>query len=440
MRNVERNHLPLIHVTKSDISLHRVTGLDFNGFLPEGEYARKVNRSWLIRNYAGNLGNALFDVALARIFQPTSSITEKTNPQNSRYSILAMANVLSEHSNIAHVLDRLNKEALIPVIASIGGQSTSVFEQSTIHPTVMELLQRAEAGSGGWIGARGAFTSALLKSHGINRVVVNGCPSLTDRSPLWNRIQRPPSTSSVKHVGAIVQVTLHGGFRDVAGRLLQLAAAKNALYLTQSISEPPHEQISATWLAHYYAGATHGTNVDEWWKSRSVTPRDLPSWGYLLEKAEYVITMRIHGAIAAIRQGRPTLLVPFDTRTSELASYADLPTASISEVLSATHLDQLGELAVQRMRELDWDRFNTDSLELFNKQGLLNSNFSHRDSLSSFPPVQQETESFAELVAFEHLNYWDSKRPNTRSIARATASFFGSSRSQAECDFIERLA
>lgn len=89
-------------------------------------------------------------------------------------------------------------------------------------------------------------------------------------------------------------------------------------------------------------------------------PLDPDTWVDFLRDFDFVLGTRIHGSVAGILSGTPTLLLAHDSRTRELADYHQIPYLPLDKITENTRAEDLYEYA-------DYTKFHDGLEETFDR-------------------------------------------------------------------------
>lgn len=300
-----------------------------------------------------NTGNFMFTEAAYRLIDAeTEQIGFSFTPRviNERFDavVVPAANWLNATADwdwLVALLEQLE----IPVITiGIGLQASSTDLAEVVVSESARTFVRLLARKAPFLSVRGRFTASWLHSIGIDNVVVTGCPSLYmklangslagEPGPLVLQSTRYAATPSFAAASSIN--------RD----LFRIAAVLDADMIFQSEMEELHLLLYGRWpepldrarvdalLACY--GLTSLPGLEAYLRRRGQVFLDLPSWSQHLARSRGLIGTRLHGAILALNSDVPAVLLAHDSRTSEIQSFAAIPTAAPSAVRSLRSQEQ----------------------------------------------------------------------------------------------------
>lgn len=302
----------------------------------------------------GNLGNLAFSCSIYRHLNlEFIGSGLKAKPENmadqADLIVIAAANWIRPDEldkrkpfwvSLAEIIE---KSGLPVALLGVGAQADSVSEDFNMSDEMLRLLRAVES-SGGVIGTRGEFTSAVLSRNGLTCHRTTGCPSLyyfasDAKIPTFDY-----RTAYVKGKGVVCGGTRYnsfrGGYSPVEVQLAHVCFERDWDYIAQS---EPYEIASALGIdmgqhrvdlavmSHLY-GAPDEAAFQAFAKRRFQAFTDYTEWmTFMQDKSVYVGT-RLHGAITALLSGVPGGLVVHDSRTKELAEYCYIPTLTIDQV------------------------------------------------------------------------------------------------------------
>lgn len=201
------------------------------------------------------------------------------------------------------------------------------------------------------IGVRGETTRAYLRSLGFpdSSIDVIGCPSLFERGAGLRVTKRAPSLSSE----SAIAINITPSVRAMAPMIeSHVKAYPKMIYVAQehyelamlmwgSSSRPKDPRIP-TYTGHPL-----------YQQDRVRFFLDSSTWVKALREVDFVFGTRIHGNIAGLMAGTPSLVLTHDSRTLELAEYHSIPYRAVQELP--------GDVDVRRLyEEASYDKFNAN--------------------------------------------------------------------------------
>ena len=293
---------------------------------------------------ANNSGNLLF---LETAFKVLSTRDAEVTPDrlaahrlgpdeiNERFDVyvLPLANAFrgSFEDSLVRLTQVIERLTIPVVVLGVGVQTAKSHVPGAIRPfdDSVKAFARAVLDRSPSIGVRGETTQAYLNELGFRDVEVIGCPSMflhgdrlvVDKRPTLDRDARIGMgiTPRISRLGPIV--TNH------------LERYPNFEYIGQDIEalrlllwgESPPDDDGTSPLPSY---AAHPLVRDD----KSVFFVDPWPWIDHMRRTDFVFGTRIHGSIAAVLAGTPSVLLTHDARTLELARYFELPQRWLGDV------------------------------------------------------------------------------------------------------------
>lgn len=210
------------------------------------------------------------------------------------------------------------------------------------------------------VGVRGEDTAAYLKRLGFGdeHVDIIGCPSIFMHGP--GPTVRPLSSNFT--VDSSLAMSASPGTGQVMTPILLDHAQRFSRfrYIPQNSSdlntmvwgEPDPQPNDISDLASIDSPLHTNDQIR--------FPLDPNTWVDYLRDFDFVLGTRIHGTVAGILAGTPTLLIAHDSRTRELADYHQIPYIPFDQVSESTRAEDLYELA-------DYTKFHERQAETFNR-------------------------------------------------------------------------
>jgi hypothetical protein len=229
-------------------------------------------------------------------------------------------------------------------------------------------------------GVRGEITQRWLRSAGFGNAKALGCPSL---------FVYPNNTMSIE------PPRMDGAWRTVTGGYVATRSRRSAAliglfrgvddvhYVMQDEVPELHGPGVFEGTHDLYNDATGEVDFgvmdcalsrihDERLPFKSYRWFQSPaSWRMFASSFDVCISDRLHGAVAALQTGVPTVLIAADDRVREVADLLAIPTVGLADVERSTYRDVLGarldRLAIEAFKEayrMAFDRFSKEMAEL----------------------------------------------------------------------------
>ena len=194
---------------------------------------------------------------------------------------------------------------------------------------------------------RGDETLIACENSGVAGCIALGCPSLTiARDPdLGQTLDLHWSAVSTKLArGETLKVALtlpavdsqKDAYRVAVDALLSIFDAHDATFIEQATYDMPRLQ---EWLSKQ---TDRAGDLPAKVAAKTLKFDEVEVWREELDAFDLVFSTRIHGAMAGISSGVPTLVVPTDDRIMELAKVMDVPTLLLKDLKG--HREDLGDM------------------------------------------------------------------------------------------------
>jgi hypothetical protein len=304
-----------------------------------------------------NTGNLLFFSAARRVVKhekPSAGMSFSPGQVREQHDgiVIPAANWLKPSSDFGGLADLIEKSQLPCIILGLGAQASDTSKLPDLKPGNIRFLkvlsERAKS-----LSLRGAYTARVLEKYGVHNFNVTGCPSL-----LW-KVGGPVTVN--KNDRAVKAVSLNGTRYDtknvisapdessrVGMLIMRLGLARNFDYVAQAeeldmkvargeLRLQPGAPETDHLLAVY--GEQSVQRLETYLKQHLKIFGDISAWIEFLSRKEFVIGTRLHGVIAGLLAGVPSVLVTHDSRTSEMAEAAGIPHLSSSSLQKRSDID-----------------------------------------------------------------------------------------------------
>jgi hypothetical protein len=371
----------------------------------KGPFEISSPEATLHQNLVGtNSGNLLFSGAAHRIlttpgtevvsngFRADPADADRINDEYDMFVVpLANAFRLDFERHLVALTRLINRLTIPVVVFGVGAQAGLDYDVAAMDPIEQSVKDFAAAvlDRSASIGVRGEFTLDYLQRMGFRDVDVIGCPSFFLHGRGFRVDKRAVALDRRAKLAINVSpdVPLMG---EVVRR--HHAAYPHLRYVTQDLpsldrllwgeAPDPGGELGSipagTWQelcredkVHYY--------VDPW------------PWIASLAEVDFAFGTRIHGSIAALLAGTPSVVLAHDSRTLELARYFDIPYRKITDVESDVDAADLYAAA-------DFDAMNTayprrlDTMIGFLDRNGVDHIFAHGGESTAFDAQLRQTE------------------------------------------------
>ncbi|MER5909147.1 polysaccharide pyruvyl transferase family protein [Streptomyces sp. NPDC001982] len=310
-----------------------------------------------------NTGNLLFsDSAHKMLLTPNTEVTsngirtdhsaERAAEINEAYDVFVVPLANAFRPQFQASLDRLStliEQLTTPVVVlGVGAQAGDDYETERLKPMegsvrrfAAAVLERSAS-----IGVRGELTARYLNSMGFEDTEIIGCPSMFLYGDTFPTIRDPGPLTT----GSRIAINLSPDaipIGDVSG-IARYAHEHypNLTYYAQNLVD------AETLLWGDTTVEAGGDNPFPLERSHPLMregkvrmPLDPATWIRELGTYDFAYGTRIHGNVAALLAGTPSVVLTHDSRTLELCRYFDIPHRPLSGLPADTDPRDLHEAA-----------------------------------------------------------------------------------------------
>ncbi|MGZ8915240.1 MAG: polysaccharide pyruvyl transferase family protein [Methylobacter sp.] len=344
--------------------------------------APRIQTERMLQDLGNNTGNILFSESLYTVLKNAKRCSYHFRPQDIAgcdVIVIAAANWISPYSDFGDLAKRIEATGLPVIICGIGAQIYNGNNTPELKPGLMRLLKLASECSKA-ISVRGAFSCEVLNTYGIKNGVATGCPSLLLAG------SKGPSLSfsgGLAPANVAIHSTRHlynkaDGFQAYLYR--EALRLKTELILQSELvdmffvfgSEIEEEKAAVCDEILTTAYGQDVAVVKEYLKKHGKPLVTLTEWLAYLKTIKFCIGSRVHGTIASLLAGVPSVLIAHDTRTEELAVQMGLPYTREKDVDADTPLDYSTYYAHGKFNEFlsHYTTYRTIFADFFNAVGL----------------------------------------------------------------------
>lgn len=321
------------------------------GLFPPESDALSVHQKML--KVGLNTGNMMFASALHRVLGSEAGSAwaprvedfdaEKVGADHDCV-VIAAANWLQPRSDFGALAEKLDKTGLPCFLIGLGAQAGSFSARPELPEGTRRMLDVVSHRSNK-IAVRGPFTAEVLKTVGIENVEVTGCPSLLVASD--NHIEKPAQTPQRIGIAGsrgapndkllVAKQITH----TLSRKLSQLMLEQPLDFIAQAeipdinilMSQGRYDDVRPDWIE--FLEKYYGAGIDR--ISSAITEKmkvffNIPDWLDYLKDMDFIVSTRLHGTIAALIAGTPTLLIVHDSRTREMAEIMGIPSVPAEDI------------------------------------------------------------------------------------------------------------
>jgi hypothetical protein len=350
-----------------------------------------------------NSGNLLFsDVTHKLLLTENTRITsnglktvataERAQQINDQYDVFVIPLANAFRPSFKSALDRLSaliEQLTIPVVVlGVGAQVSDDYRTERLQPieTSVKRFVRAVLRKSATIGVRGELTASYLKHLGFNDVDIIGCPSMFMHGETFPALRDPGTIDASSRIA----INLSPGasrIGDIAG-LARHAYERfpRLTYFAQNLADADimfWGDTSAVTGAGGSQPLPRRLNHPLFRENKVRFPLDPRTWLEELATHDFSYGTRIHGNIAPLLVGTPSVVLVHDSRTLELCRYFGIPHRLLRDLPGDIHPADLYEQAdYSEMYNGHKERF--DTFRAFLDRNSLENTFSHGDRGAAF--------------------------------------------------------
>lgn len=343
--------------------------------------------------YGSNMGNMLFYSAVFNSINKNENNVINTSREISDinkadYYLMPQANLFYKYfaKNIENHIARLKKINTPTILVGVGYQSAVgsdglEAEDDELNKLVKEFV-RIILDKSASIGVRGHITKKYLLNLGFaeSDIDVIGCPSVRFFGSDFSSEERkyPEFSPEMKIAVNYTPTRYHKSWGEVISNIF--AKHKNSYAILQDKYEInnlhgkfpnlvlPEIPKKVQALSDIPVMPNHPVFKEG--RGRIFTH---PSqWLNSMKTFDFSIGTRIHGNIASILAGTPSLVIAIDTRTLELSEYFKIPHVKLSDLDKYQNLEMLYNKAISEMPEFykNYSNIYKDYYRFFKKNGI----------------------------------------------------------------------
>lgn len=325
---------------------------------------------------AGNTGNMLFLSATRRFVKhDKKNLGGKLSDEALEGTdgiVIPAANWIQESRDLGSLAKRLEKIDHPICIMGLGAQSME--EREMILPEGTKRFLKVISERCSSLSVRGDFTAEVIAANGVTNVTVTGCPSLlwhVDRQPEVSRVvsRRSPPRVAVLITPAGAYIQNQPNLRTkITRKLLQFAYDSNAssigqteLPLMQAARSEVGPEDATVGPILEYLFERPAAEAAAYLRKHFRTFANVPEWMVFASNHDLILGTRLHGVVAGLLSGTPSVLVTHDTRTEEMGRQAGIPTVNALDLIGDAPID-----AAQIIEQADFVTFNNRQRDYFN--------------------------------------------------------------------------
>ncbi|WP_138069852.1 polysaccharide pyruvyl transferase family protein [Sulfitobacter sp. EhC04] len=318
---------------------------------------------------AGNTGNMLFLSSVRRLVKhDQAKLGGKLSDEALEGAdgiVIPAANWLQDSRDLGGLAKRLEKIDLPICIMGLGAQA--IEERKIKLPEGSQRFLKVISERCSSLSVRGDFTAEVVASHGVKNVTVTGCPSF-----LWH-VDRPAEVARIisrrAPLRVAVLITPAGDYiqkqpnlrTHLTRKLLQFAFDHGASSIGQT--ELPLMQVARSEVGAdnpeiaailEFLFERPADEAAKYLRKNFHLFANVPEWMTFSANHDLVLGTRLHGVVAGLLSGTPSVLVTHDTRTVEMGRQAGIPTIPAEEIIRGEKIDP-----DQIVKQSDFTAFNS---------------------------------------------------------------------------------
>jgi hypothetical protein len=195
------------------------------------------------------------------------------------------------------------------------------------------VLERSPA-----VGVRGEFTAYYLRTLGFKDVEVIGCPSMFLFGEAVHVMKR------IASIGRNSAIAMNASAVGIMGDVITYHANRypHMIYVGQNSTDlenllRPEPRLEADETSPFPRHASHRLFQED----RVRVCVDPWTWVDYMKRFDFACGARIHGNIAAILAGTPSVVLAHDSRTLELAQYHAIPYRRLDRLCPSVDVAEL---------------------------------------------------------------------------------------------------
>jgi hypothetical protein len=339
------------------------------GLGPEYHYPGKLSE-WSKNNtlYAANFGASLISDSILRQFNADYvEAIDNISDLRSKYDtcVLALATHLHPSRDVSHYTKAVEKLQMKTIVLSIGisDYTPSIEDSYDLHPSVRRLLEVASETSE-WIGVRGHYSAGLLRRKGFSNVLPIGCPTAYRGMRDDLKVQKK---ENFKNVVVPYHLSLAKDCPEFVGKHTLLGQDfQDEAVFTENLVD---DSSLIDWLKTQFESSKSFEYMRECVRTNGVFRPSFEEWFAYIGQHDFVVGPRLHGCLAGLIQGIPTVMTPRDLRGTEIAEFFEIPTCSYEDLRTRSLADIYADADFSDFNDLYPKRY-ADYVAFLNANGL----------------------------------------------------------------------
>ncbi len=340
-------------------------------FIPD---AAIIDSDEFFKLSGGNTGNLVFCHAISRIFNTDAnsyswgSELKHLNKSSDRL-VVPLANQLGSHVDLAKLADVFSNISIPLIGVGLGAQGPiSGIDPNSIPDGSWKWLKAMISNAPCEqpnISLRGELTLEAIRSKGMaQHCIVTGCPSnfINPSNMLGREIYRRRG-NGLRRIAVVAGNPFLPQFRILEQSLVKLMESNDGVYICQhpldmvrlslgeNISIERNNMIS---YRDYINPTLSEDKFLEWFRRYSYSYSSVPEWILAMKRFDVVVGTRIHGVMAGIQAGVPSVCLCIDSRTLELCQTMGIPYLNSNDYKHGISL----EIIESCLKKWDWNSYD----------------------------------------------------------------------------------
>lgn len=330
-------------------------------YLPDAAY---LSADELSDQSGGNTGNLMFCHSVSRMTGagpasiPWGASLQELDPL-ADLLVLPLANQLGAHVDLEVLAERMARQKIPMVGLGLGAQGPIDGVDAAAVPEgtwkwLRVILERSVDGKPN-VALRGEETLRVIGAQGLaDGCVVTGCPSnfINPSATLGREISRR-RTPSVKRIAVAAGNPFIPKHRLLEQSLRGLVETTHGTYVCQHpidmlrLAKLEYTTIERHIFYRYKDYIHPDVDDDElliWFRSHAHAFTSVPEWIAMMSHHDLVIGTRIHGVMAGIQAGVPSVCLCIDSRTKELCQTMAIPYADANDYADGIGIDDIQDI------------------------------------------------------------------------------------------------
>ena len=309
----------------------------------------------LFKEVGLNTGNLAFWYAMSQhIAEPKDYFGWSFDPQNVKenydFLVFPAANQLNPDWDMGGLADLIDKADTPLLICGLGAQATDMSKKLQFNAGTKRFLKVISERAVN-IGVRGNYTAQVLAENGIQNVEVLGCPSnFTNPTKDLGEQIAGKFTAMASIEKLVLNIDITPKLAEKVRIMFNWAIGRNTEVVNQApldllkLSHSDTRQIDTELLRrvhNIFAPSVSLSYFEKMVSNQFVSYFDVNEWMYQLHQFDLSIGTRLHGNMLALQAGTPSIFLPHDSRTQELADIMALPTYPLEKVTRASTIEKV---------------------------------------------------------------------------------------------------